>query len=208
MANSKRKCKHCKDYFESWVTAPIGTFCTREHALLFAQEASKKQQAKQMAKQKADKNKEAKAIRKRNNDFKKSVRKRTGKGGYYEALKKALHYYVKHVLRKGESCYTCGKPQRAGDNGGAFHVGHFMPAKMVDPRRFMLENLRIQCFSCNSANSGRQVEYRKRLIEEKGLQFVEWLECEINHPSLKEQYPEIQDIKDGISRYRKLAKKD
>ena len=206
MSNKRRKCKFCKDYFETWVTLPVGTFCTVDHAMLFAGEVRKKQQAKQLAKQKDDKNKEDKEIRKRNNDFKKSVRKRTGKGGYYEALKKALHYYVKHVLRKGEPCYTCGKEQRAGDNGGAFHVGHFMPAKMVDPRRFMLENLRIQCFSCNSANSGRQVEYRKRLIEEKGIEFVEWLECEINHSSLKEQYPEIQDIKDEIARYRKLSK--
>ena len=46
------------------------------------------------------------------------------------------------------------------------------------------------------------MEYRKRLIEEKGLKFVEWLECEINHPSLKEKYPEIQDIKDEIAKYR------
>tara|TARA_R110002153_G_C13332570_1_gene498457 strand:- start:31528 stop:32199 length:672 start_codon:yes stop_codon:yes gene_type:complete len=203
---AKRKCKYCKEYFENWVTLPVGTFCTIDHAMLFAGEARKKQQAKQLAKQKADKNKEAKAIRKRNNDFKKSVRKRTGKGGYYESLKKAIHYYVKHVLRKGEPCYTCDLPQKFEDNPQAFHVGHFMPAKMVDPRRFMLENLRMQCQSCNTHNSGKHSEYRLRLIEEKGIDHVVWLENEVNHKSLKEQYVTNEDIVSETARYRKLAK--
>ena len=204
MSNKRRKCKFCKDYFETWVTLPAGTFCTVDHAVLFAGEVRKKQQAKQLAKQKSDKNKEAKAIRKRNNDFKKSVRKRTGKGGYYEALKKALHYYIKHVSRKGEPCYTCGLQQKFGDSPQAFHVGHFMPAKMVDPRRFMEANLRIQCNSCNAHNSGRQGVYRDKLIDEKGLEHTEWLECEANHESLKIQYQTDEDIIKEISRYNKI----
>lgn len=137
---------------------------------------------------------------------KEKIKKRTGKGGYYEALKIALHYYVKHVLRKGESCYTCGLQQKNGDSPQAFHVGHFMPAKMIDPRRFMLENLRMQCYSCNVPNSGRRAEYREALINEMGIDHVEWLENEVNHPSLKEQYPDIDDIKAAASHYRKLSK--
>lgn len=39
-----------------------------------------------------------------------------------------------------------------------------------------------------------------------GKEHVDWLECDINHKSLKEQYPEISDIKTEITRYRKLSK--
>ena len=134
-----------------------------------------------------------------------SIKKRTGKNGHYDNLKTALHKYIKHVLRKGEPCYTCDKPQSSGDSGGAFHVGHFIPQKQVDPRRFMLENLRIQCFKCNVHGSGMRAEYRQRLIEEVGIEKVEWLECDANHKSLKEQYPEVSDIKVEASRYRWLT---
>jgi len=145
----------------------------------------------------------AKRDRAQHKAAKQQVKKRTGKGGYYENLKTALHYYVKHCLRKGEPCYTCGNPQT---QSNCHHVGHFVPAKEVDPRRFMLENLRIQCYSCNSIHSGRRMEYRQRMIEEKGIDHVEWLECEANHKSLLEQYPDIESIKKETAKYRRLAR--
>ena len=150
---------------------------------------------------------EAKAVKDqkaKNVAFKKSVRKRTGKGGYYENLATALHYCVKNIFRRGEPCYTCGQEQKSTDSNQAFHVGHFMAAKMVDPRRFMLENLRIQCYRCNVPNSGRHSEYRINMIEEKGIEHVEWLECSVNHKELKEQYPDIEDIRSETSKYNKL----
>jgi hypothetical protein len=50
-----------------------------------------------------------------------------------------------------------------------------------------------------------RAEYRQRLIEEVGIERVNWLECEVNHKSLKEKYPETTDIKSEITRYRKLS---
>lgn len=147
-----------------------------------------------------------KAARVKHKELKQSIKKRTGKNGHYDALKKALHYYIKHVLRKGEPCYTCGKQQSPADSGGAFHVGHFIPAKEVDPRRFMMENLRIQCYSCNAIHSGKRAEYRMAMVEETGLEHVEWLEADINHLDLKERYPDIKDIKKEAARYRKLTR--
>lgn len=153
----------------------------------------------------ADKRKDDdKAFRAKTTRMREAAKKRTGKGGHYEALKAALHMWVKHVLRRGEPCYTCDLEQRFEDNPQNFHVGHFMPAKMVDPRRFMLENLRMQCNSCNVHNSGRQKEYRERLIAEMGADHVDWLECEVNHKSLNEQYPEVSDIKAAAAKYRKM----
>jgi hypothetical protein len=54
--------------------------------------------------------------------------------------------------------------------------------------------------------SGNQGIYRKRLIEEMGIDHIEWLECETNHKELKEVFPHYQDIKIEIVRVRKLVK--
>ena len=49
-------------------------------------------------------------------------------------------------------------------------------------------------------------EYRQRLINEMGQEHVDWLECDDNHKSLKEQYPDISDVKNETARYRKMIK--
>ena len=159
----------------------------------------RKQEAKKASK-------EAYKERQERKKAKTAIKKRTGKNGWYDNLKTALHYYVKHHLRKGEPCYTCGKPQSPTDSGGAFHVGHFIPAKQADPRRFTLDNLRIQCYSCNVPNSGMRAEYRQRMIEEMGIDHVEWLECGANHPDLKELFPDVEDIRKETARYAKLSR--
>jgi hypothetical protein len=79
-----------------------------------------------------------------------------------------------------------------------------MPAGTVDPRRFMLENMRMQCFSCNAAKSGNQAVYRKKLTEEMGADHVEWLECIVNHKSLEEQFPTTDSIQEEAKRYRAM----
>lgn len=207
MPVAKLKCKCHGEYQprENLIKTPKGKFCSYALAIEWANKQTSKRikrennKAKQVAvKKEKDFNRETKRL-------KESIKKRTGKNGYYDNYKTVLHKYIKHVLRKGEPCYTCDKPQSPSDSGGAFHVGHFIPQKQVDPRRFMLINLRIQCYKCNVHGSGMRAEYRQRLIEEIGIDQVEWLECDINHKSLKEQYPEISDIKAETARYRKLS---
>tara|TARA_R110000787_G_scaffold113207_1_gene222372 strand:+ start:53 stop:637 length:585 start_codon:yes stop_codon:yes gene_type:complete len=194
MTVAKKKCKCHGEYqpSASLIKTAKGLFCSYPDIVGWSKKKIKKQEDKVF-------NKETKRL-------KESIKKRTGPKGFYSNLATALHYYVKHVLRKGESCYTCGLQQCFEDSGQAFHVGHYIPQKSVDPRRFMLINLRIQCYKCNAQNSGMRAEYKQRLIEEIGIDKVEWLECDVNHKSLKEQYPEISDIKKEAAKYRKLSK--
>lgn len=153
-----------------------------------------------MDRQKAKKKQE---YNKKTREMKRSIESRLD---LYKKLGSLVNQYAKHVIYKGEHCYTCGKQQSATDNPGAFHSGHYVPAKRVDPRRFMLENIRIQCYSCNCMLSGNLAEYKKRLGREIGPEKLDWLECEVNHKPLKEQYPNIDDIRDEIGRYRQLLK--
>jgi len=195
---AKRKCKQCGVFGYDHIKVNTGSFCDFEHATKWAMDksATDKERAIRRA---------AKADNKKHKADKERIKKRSE---WYGNLKTAIHYHVKHQLRKGEPCYTCDKPQRFTDTGQAFHVGHYMPAKQVDPRRFMLANMRMQCYKCNCQLSGNQAVYRKRLIDEKGIEFVEWLECETNHKELKKVFPHYFDIKAEIARYRKLIRED
>lgn len=201
-----KKCSWCKEKNELIIKTPIYSFCSFECASNKANEQTLKRVRKENKKVKQVAAKEVKAFNKETKRLKETIKKRTGKNGHYDNHKTVLHKYIKHVLLKGEPCYTCGLKQRFGDSPQAFHVGHFIPQKQVDPRRFMLMNLRIQCYKCNTHNSGMRAEYRQRLIEEIGLDKVEWLECDVNHKSLKEQFPEVSDIKNATSQYRAMIK--
>jgi len=208
MPVAKLKCKCCGEYKprESIIKTPKGNFCSFDLMVEWAKEQTSKRIKRENNKVKQVAVKENKAFNQETKRRKEAIKKRTGPKGFYSNLATALHYYIKHVLRNGEPCYTCDKPQHFEDSGQAFHIGHFIPQKSVDPRRFMLINLRIQCYKCNTHNSGMRAEYRQRLIKEIGIDKVEWLECDINHKSLKEQYPEISDIKKETAKYRKLSK--
>ncbi len=200
------KCRLCKSKTDNPVIKGIYKFCSLDHSIEFTIGQMNKQRERNIKKAKQVAVKKDKAFNRETKRLKESIKKRTGKNGHYDNYKVVLHRYIKHVLRKGEPCYTCDLPQKFEDSPQAFHVGHFIPQKQVDPRRFMLINLRIQCYKCNTHNSGMRAEYKERLIKELGIDKVEWLECDVNHKSLKEQYPEVSDIKKETARYRLLIK--
>ena len=193
---AKKKCKYCGFYSYDMIKINTGSFCNTAHAISWARKKAEKDVERKAKKAEA-------VVKQKHKQDKEKIKKRSE---WYADYRTALHYLIKHKLRKGEPCYTCDKPQSFGDSGQAFHVGHYMPAKQVDPRRFMLVNMRLQCYRCNCQLSGNQAVYRKRLIEEMGIDHVEWLECEANHKELKEVFPHYQDIKIEIARVRKLVK--
>jgi len=197
----KLKCKGCPDRFDRDKMIKIGLSLYHSHQC--AIDLSLANVRKKAA---ADTMRNAKALRSRQREAKAKIKKRTGKNGYYANLQAAINYYVKHCLYKGADCYTCGKKQSPTDSGGAFHASHYMPAKQVDPRRFLLINLKLGCYTCNALNSGRLAQYRMALIDEVGIEKVEWLECEVNHPNLLEVFPNVEDIQAETARYRKLAR--
>lgn len=192
------KCKGC------------GTRCERRGpvALCGADACFKKVSQDAYEKQRKARERQAERARKKqkqkDSGRKKELRKRTGKDGWYEAIQTEVNWYCKHVVYKGNPCYTCDLPQRPDDSPQKFHAGHFMPKKQVDPRRFMVEQIRPQCFSCNSANSGRQGEFEKRLRDERGDEWVDWIMAECNHVELKEQFPTWQDLEAELKRWRKI----
>jgi hypothetical protein len=76
---------------------------------------------------------------------------------------------------RGKACISCDKP----DNGQhQRHASHYRSVKACSSLRFNLKNIHTSCATCNAVLSGNLLEYRIRLVRQKGPEFVEWLECQ------------------------------
>lgn len=89
-------------------------------------------------------------------------------------------------------CYTCGFKA----HWTLMHCGHFI-SRSVKGLRWLLKNLKVQCFICNVEKSGNLSEYAERLDhDEPGLS--EWLKKqsrEITKPTSSDLKELLVDIK-------------
>ena len=88
------------------------------------------------------------------------------------------------VRNSSDHCYTCGKylsfDQRA--------AGHFYSKKAHPSVMYDLDNLRVQCFNCNSVLSGNIKAYKPRLEQELGSRFIDLtIRANTAHKWTKEQ---------------------
>ncbi|QQD21210.1 hypothetical protein GJQ54_05220 [Oceanospirillaceae bacterium ASx5O] len=144
MANSKKRCKHCRAYFSEWVTYPAGTFCTVEHALAFAQQPAQRKKAYKV------KTNELKA-RIRGNDV----------AHQQDITQKVFNRMIKleriaEYRRAGQVpvCISCTKTVVPGREG-EFAAGHLKTVGAHDELRFNTLNVELQCNRyCNMGLSG------------------------------------------------------
>lgn len=189
--NSKRKCKLCKNSVRDYIVVNMSAFCSFESAVKYANENKSK----------------GAAIIKKSQKKKDTARKKElmTRSKWLDKLKVVVNRYVLHVRDKDKPCYTCGTTSQSikHDAGHRYHAGR----GGADRRRFVLENIHKQCsMQCNQHGSGKPKEYDEALAKEYGVEFVEYLACEANYPTLKELFPTWQDIETEIARYRKLLK--
>jgi hypothetical protein len=74
-------------------------------------------------------------------------------------------------------CITCGAVSSWCGNqiGGGFHTGHFLASRR-NSILFEEANVAPQCAHCNAYRGGMPQEYRKWMLEVRGLETVERLE--------------------------------
>ena len=144
MANSKKKCKHCKEFFpaDDMFQAPGGTFCNITHAMLFVME----KQAKDKAKKKASEFKEMKV---RVTDTKETI-------GVLKKRLQAITNKLAKILNHRKDCISCGTDLAKQEQ---IDGGHFVAVGQCDPMRFNTMNIHPQCVSCNDFKGGNQLEY-------------------------------------------------
>lgn len=77
------------------------------------------------------------------------------------------------IKRDGSDCYTCPSKALEGSNR---QLGHFISSSICSTElRYDLNNLRIQCYSCNINKSGNWLAFENRLKQEHGEDFVIFL---------------------------------
>jgi len=193
MANSKKRCRACKeyDYTEKMVLINGSYYCSINEA---TKHGYKNKEKGKVIIQKIQKKKD-------------QVRKKelTSITKWRSKLQKLINQWIVHVRDKNKPCYTCGtiNPSIKYDAGHRHHAGR----GGADRRRFVLENIHKQCsVNCNQHGGGKPREYDIALDLEYGKGFADHLNCEANYSTLKEQFPTWHNIEAEIIRYRKLLR--
>jgi len=164
MANSKKRCRCCKEYAlsESGVQVPLGYFCGMACAI----EHGKKGAV-------ADSNKRKKEAYAKLKDKVKTVSE------WRVEAQAAVNTYIRYRDRD-KSCISCDAIGDHDGRGGYWDAGHYRSRGAARHLSFNQLNIHKQCHQCNRYLSGNVVEYRKKLIERIGVDKVEVLEYNNN----------------------------
>jgi len=162
MANTKKKCRHCKEFslVETGVTVPLGFFCGKDHAL-------EHQQAKAMVSVSKARVK-AKALAKKDIRQRKQAAKTLGQ--LHKEAQPEFNRFIR-LRDRGQPCISCQK-----HTDRQIHAGHYLSVGSSPELRYLETNVNAQCSICNNHLSGNGIHYRINLINKIGVEGVELLE--------------------------------
>ncbi len=173
MANKKRKCCYCKDYFpaESGVVINASFFCGMDHVVTHGREKGNKAIERQRAKEKREQLEKEKAFRVKLKADKKRVRTTPRAEALLEAQ---LLARVSSADDDGYcTCVSCGSVRKWNDwmDGGHFIAKGDSSFWSFDPR-----NINPQCKDCN--NHGMKygtaaITYTSWMVDKFGQAFVD-----------------------------------
>jgi hypothetical protein len=109
--------------------------------------------------------------------MKKTKLKRRSKSPLAKLKEKLWQLCRKVVFTKyGTRCFTCGRGPLEGSN---LQLGHFIASSLssVEMRYEVEGNLKPQCYMCNINHSGNTLQFRRNLIRDHGIEYVEELEA-------------------------------
>lgn len=187
MANSKRRCAHCKKYFhqETGVIRGAQFFCSNDHLIEYAVSNSKALANKGRQIQQKE---EKAALRQR----KEELRPRSW---YLKECQKWFNKFIR-LRDDGDSCISCGR-----NTGAKMNAGHYRSVGSCPELRYEEDNCHLQCEHCNSYKSGNIEHYRPALIAKIGLTRV----VEIEGPHEPKKYT-VDDLKELITKYKRKCK--
>lgn len=173
MSNSKRKCKQCREYFpiDEMVKVPAGVFCCIGHATEWAIMARQKAQDKIKRQKACDDKAEKKVSRERDLERLKSVQNISF---FHKKAQAAFNAFIRE-RDKGNPCISCGKA----DNGQhQRHASHYRSVGSCSSLRYDERNVNASCSVCNNHLSGNVASYRIWLVQQFGIEVVEWIESQ------------------------------
>ncbi len=189
MANSKRKCGGCGEYFkpQQQFPGPV-TWCSPKCGLIVAQKRIPAQRRKQEKQERAEIRKRKEAIKPRSK--------------WLREAQAAFNAYIRE--RDNElPCISCGTRMNNDGltTGSRIDAGHYRSTGSSPELRFEPLNCHAQCVKCNRHLSGSAVDYRIGLINKIGAEKVEWLEG----PHEPKRYT-VEDLKQIKEKYKRKLK--
>lgn len=169
VANSKRKCGNCKNYFKPerefpGTTAWCSDECGAQLALKRLPAQRKKIEKQENAKHRAQKRKF------RESDL-----------GHQKELTRKVCNKMIRLLDRGKNCPTCNEPLV----DGRYDAGHVRTVSAFPELRFDPRNIFGQCRSCNGSGTHRKraqktqesvsVIYQEWVLRTKGQAYYDWL---------------------------------
>lgn len=113
----------------------------------------------------------------------------------------AVNAYVR-LRDMGKPCISCDKPD---DGTHQRHASHYRSVGACSSLRFNLKNIYASCQQCNTAKSGNIIEYRIRLVNRYGTEFVEWLESQNGQARYSPEY--LKRLKKVFNKRVRIMKK-
>ena len=204
MANSKRKCKHCKHYLPAvdGIKTPSGFFCSITHAYEHARELQEKAQERQKRKDKAKRREQDKAnreaIRELNRRDLRWQHKQTQKAFNRMRVLEELLWFKERGLEP--TCISCGNTL----GNDQWCCGHFKTVGAQGGLRYNRLNTFLQHNRrCNKGLSGDIAGtkttrgYRQGLIdrfgEKEGQEIIDY--CEQNTAPRKWHREELEEMR-------------
>jgi len=213
MANSKRRCTHCKEYAvaKDGFKFPAGFFCSIKHAKEYGKAKQDKANAKQASKAKKVQAESKKANSKALKDYnRKDIRwqhKQTQPRFNKMRVLQEIAWFEDRGL--APVCISCGKP------GMDWCAGHFKTRGSQGNLRYDASNVFLQCNRyCNMGLSGN-IEgnkttrgYKQGLLdrfgEERGREIIDY--CESNNDTIRWDWEVLEKMRAGFNaRIRELS---
>lgn len=188
MANSKRKCRYCKEYrkVSDMLVINGAAYCDHDHAVKYAIQSAPK------ARKKAEK----KDRQRKRQDTQRRREALKTKPELTKECQKAFNAYIRE-RDKAKPCISCGKPPNSNTN--EWDCSHYRSVGACPQLRFDPLNAHKSCKYCNQYLSGNIVEYRPRLIDKIGVEQAEWIEG----PHELKKYS-IEDLKELTSKFKRM----
>jgi hypothetical protein len=176
-----KKCKVCKTEFMPFTSTAVvcGFKCAEEYA-----------------KRSRDR-REASLKRTERVKTKKAIEAIQPKSYWLKKAQTVVNRYTR-LRDKDEGCVSCDKPSTW---QGQWHASHYRSVGSAPHLRFDERNVHKSCSVCNNHLSGNQINYRIRLVQKFGIEFVESLEAD--H---KPKHFTVDDIKGIIETYKQKCK--
>ena len=176
MANSKRRCRKCKEYelVENGMIINNAFYCSDKCMTSYAIDQSTKLRAKR-----------------ERTDIRKEKERIKTKADYLRDAQQAFNTFIRE-RDAGNPCISCGRHHQ-----GQYHAGHYQSVGAHPEMRFDEKNCYLQCAPCNNHLSGNIIEYRKTLLSQYGQSLLDYLEG-----AHKPKHYTIDDIKEITKKYR------